>query len=33
MLSLATELSHINFEDLSLQFSRWTFAKCQPNVN
>jgi hypothetical protein len=33
MLSLATELSHINFEDISLQFSKWTFLKSQPNIN
>jgi hypothetical protein len=32
ILGLANELSHINFEEISLQFSEWRFLKRQPNV-
>ena len=32
MLNLINELSHINFEDISLQFNEWRFVKKQPNI-
>ena len=32
MLTLISELSHINFEEISLQFSEWIFVKKQPNI-
>jgi hypothetical protein len=32
ILGLVNELSHINFEEISLQFSEWRFLRRQPNL-
>jgi len=32
MLNLINELSHVTFEEISLQFSEWRFVRRQPNI-